>query len=224
MKDAIGHPVPREAPTAFSEPSWPAVFSYQLGDFAPPPIVDFSSILEARRSTRILSRAPFRELCNLVNFVCGERQSWGRELHRSRRTTPSAGALHPVETVIVSTRGRQRLFRFNANLRTAELLRLHSAALAADGIRQAHSILPHAAGDFIVFLADPAKTGAVYDASTSLLWRDAGALMQTLHLAATAYRLGFCPIGGTGHDLMQAIFGPGSRMQALGMAAVGRPA
>ncbi|MEI5668367.1 nitroreductase family protein [Bosea sp. CCNWLW174] len=224
MKEDAGQPVPREAPVAFSELAWPAASSFPLGNFVAPPIVDFASVLEARRSIRALSRAPFREVCNLVNFVCGERQSWGRELHRSRRTAASAGALHPVETLIASTKGRGRIFRFNASLRTMELLRLHSAELATEVLGQARQILPQAAGDFLVLVVDPTKTGAAYEAASSLAWRDGGALMQTLHLAATAYRLGFCPIGATGHDLVEAIFGPGSRLQALGMAAVGRPA
>ncbi|WP_175525773.1 nitroreductase family protein [Bosea sp. OK403] len=209
---------------AFSEQIWPVSYSLQLRDFVPPPIVDFASVLEARRSIGTLERAPFRELCNLVNFVCSDRKSWGKNLRRSWRTAPSAGALHPIEVLIVSTKGSHRIFRFNARLQTIELLRLHSVVLAADVLRQARTILPQATGDFIVLLADPAKTEAAYVHAQSLLWRDAGALMQTLQLAATAFRLSFCPIGATGCGLAPAIFGPDPRMRAVGMAAVGRPA
>jgi nitroreductase len=34
-----------------------------------------------------------------------------------------------------------------------------------------------------------------YGNSESLVWRDSGALLQTLALAAELYGLGFCPLG-----------------------------
>jgi hypothetical protein len=83
-------------------------------------------------------------------------------------------------------------------------------------------MLPDALCDYLVLLGDPAVTESRYSDSRSLLWRDAGALMQTLHLCATAYRLAFCPAGISGGEIASAIFGTGTRLIGAGVAVVGR--
>ena len=86
----------------------------------------------------------------------------------------------------------------------------------------AGEIVPHARGTAVVLLADAARVAAAYDNPQSLLWRDAGALLQTLFLAATAFRLAFCPLGILGHEVVQAL-GLKKRITAAGVAMIGRP-
>jgi len=83
-------------------------------------------------------------------------------------------------------------------------------------------MLPDARCDYLVLLADPAVTDSCYFDPQNLMWRDAGALMQTLHFCATAYRLAFCPAGITGAEIAASIFGSGSRLIGAGVAVVGR--
>jgi hypothetical protein len=82
-------------------------------------------------------------------------------------------------------------------------------------------ILPDANGTAVVLLGDLERVAAVYENPCSLLWRDAGALLQTLFLSATAFRLAFCPIGLMGHELIEAL-GLEDRLVGVGAAMIGR--
>jgi len=82
-------------------------------------------------------------------------------------------------------------------------------------------ILPLAHGTAVFLLGDVARVTAVYENSLSLLWRDAGALLQTLFLSATAFRLTFCPVALLGHELIEAL-GLEERLLGAGAAVIGR--
>ena len=84
-----------------------------------------------------------------------------------------------------------------------------------------HQILPEASGTAIVLVGYMGRVAAVYERPASLLWRDGGALLQTLALVATAYRLAFCPLGILGAPVVHAI-GLSARVSAVGVALMGR--
>ncbi len=134
----------------------------------------------------------------------------------------SGGALHPIDVVIVDWRGAPRIMRYDPLAHQLEIL---VPKVFNDLYELAHAageIVPHARGTAVVLLADPARVAATYDKPESLLWRDAGALLQTLFLAATAFRLAFCPLGILGHEVVQAL-GLKKRLTAAGVAVIGRP-
>lgn len=83
-------------------------------------------------------------------------------------------------------------------------------------------ILPGSCGTAIVFLANIDRVAGVYDNPLTLVWRDAGALLQTMFLAATAFRLAFCPLGILGHQVARAL-GLERRLTAVGVMLIGRP-
>jgi hypothetical protein len=83
------------------------------------------------------------------------------------------------------------------------------------------TMFPQAQGDILILVADNTLTASQYENSEPLIWRDAGALMQTLHICATAFRLNFCPAGISGSELI-APYGE-SGLMAAGVAVVGRP-
>jgi len=89
-----------------------------------------------------------------------------------------------------------------------------------DAIR---AIFPLARGTALISLGDLSRVASVYENPMSLLWRDAGALLQTLFLSATAFRLAFCPLGIRGIEVVEAL-GLGSRAIAAGVCLVGRNA
>lgn len=82
-------------------------------------------------------------------------------------------------------------------------------------------ILPMTHGTGVFLLGDVGRVTAVYENSLSLLWRDAGALLQTLFLSATAFRLAFCPVALLGHELIEAL-GLEERLLGAGAALIGR--
>jgi nitroreductase len=123
---------------------------------------------------------------------------------------------------MVTGRRRPRILRLDPFTTRLNLLRLDNPGRLSALVDKATRIVPSAAADILVLAADPSATHAVYEEAASLVWRDAGALMQTMHLCATALRLGLCPMGIQGHEALEAVFGDSPAFLAAGAAVVGR--
>lgn len=172
---------------------------------------------------RRMQRAPLREVVNALAWATTPRAVLeGDGLMRSRRLSPSAGALHPIETVLVDWRGSPRAMRYNALSHRLEVLAVSHPVTLRSFARTCTEMLPDARGTALVFVGHTSRVAAAYEDPTSLLWRDAGALLQTLFFTATAFRLAFCPLGILGQEVIQAIGMPRDAV-ATGVALVGRP-
>lgn len=215
-------PSPRERALPYDAPGWPVARSFRLANVVQPATAEFTQVLEARSSSRHLIRAPLREIANLLMFATGARQAWGSSPRRSLRPSHSAGAIHPISVLLVTGAVKPRILRLDPYDARMELLRPERPGRLVELMDRAGQIVPSANADILVLAADPGVTGAVYEEATSLVWRDAGALMQTIHLCATALRLGFCPMGILGHEALEAVFCERPRMLAVGSAVVGR--
>jgi hypothetical protein len=170
-----------------------------------------------------MQRAPLRELINALAYATAPRSVLeGDVFMRSRRPSPSAGALHPMETVLVDWRGSPRAMRYNARVHRLELLVVTNPGPLRHFARTCADMLPDAWGTALVFIGHESRVAAAYEDPASLLWRDSGALMQTLFLTATAFRLAFCPLGILGHEVIQALGLPRD-VVATGAALLGRP-
>lgn len=193
-----------------------------------PPIIalppqDFSSVLESRRSSRELRPAPLRELVNFVAITNRPRFVLEDDRYgRTRRWSPSAGALHPIDTLLVDWRGSTRLMRYDATEHRIGLLTIYDRDAIDRFSRDCAAILPEVRGTALVLAGNLSHVAAVYDSPISLLWRDAGVLLQTLSLVATALRLGFCPLGILGADVVRALFPREPEIVAVGVGLVGR--
>jgi hypothetical protein len=202
---------------------WPVRRSLQCPPIISPPSQDFSAVVEMRRSTRDMQSAPLREIVNLIAFVTSPRFILeGDLLTRSRRLSPSAGALHPVDVVVVDWRGAYRMMHYNGWERQLEILTIQNTLPLQDLAKKCCEILPEASGTALVFLGSLTTVDAAYERPMSLLWRDAGALMQTFALAATAYRLAFCPLGILGGEVIEATGLNGHDIRPAGIAMIGR--
>jgi hypothetical protein len=197
--------------------------SIRMRETIPPIAADFLSILDGRRSERMLVRAPLRETLNFVSYAIAPRQSWGSGPTRSRRPAHSAGALHPIETIVVFGKN-PRILRPRPSALLLDILRPSIPEAIRRLIVKVEEMLPQSECDLIVLIADWARVDAHYENADQLIMRDAGALMQTLHLCAAAARLGFCPLGISGSDLVDALFEQRRPMVGVGVAAVGRVA
>jgi len=181
-------------------------------------------VAEKRRSVRTMQYAPLREVLNFLAF--GTRPRFVRELDplkRTRRLTASAGALHPIETVLFDRRGSGRVMRYDPRDHLIQLLRITSAAAVKRLAANCADIAPEAQGTALILVGDLGRVGAVYENPVSLLWRDAGALLQTLALCAVAYRLAFCPLGALGSEILEAVDLGQQKSVAAGIAMIGRP-
>lgn len=220
----LADPVPRPQPLAVTPVQWPVVRRIALPRLAPPIAADFSEIVAERRSRRSIDRAPLREVLNCLSFATFPSSKWSSAGQlRTHRPAHSAGGLHPAEIALVTGRRRRRIFRLDANEAVLELLHSNRPEALSKLDAKITEVFPHSECDYLVMLADSTAVDAFYTNAESLLWRDAGALMATLHLCATAYRLAFCPAGILGLELIHALFGADPRVRALGAAVIGRP-
>lgn len=163
-----------------------------------------------------------REIVNAIAFATRPRALLdGDQYRRSRRPSASAGALHPVDLLLVHP--ASRVFRYDPMTHCLQRLRIVRQEPFDAFITDCSMVLPQAGGTALVLVGDLARVDAVYDNPASLLWRDAGALLQTLGLVSAVYRLAFCPVGILGGTVVRALELP-PRAVALGVAIIGRTA
>jgi hypothetical protein len=181
----------------------------------------FSDVIERRRSTRVLAPASFSQITRWLSLSLAARLIGSGEARRIYRPAVSAGALHPIEVVLV--RGIEHPVALyydplgNSISRISNLDRDRAmAALEACAV-----VIPKARGDFVFLLAAAAKTAAYYSDPQSLYWRDAGAVLQTLAIAAEALDLGFCPLGILGSEILPALGLDPAKILPVGVCAVG---
>jgi SagB-type dehydrogenase family enzyme len=174
------------------------------------PITDLGSgqllrdVLQRRRSTREFATVAHTTL-GIVMARAGLSRSEGSDragIEISSRPTPSAGGRHPINLVLLChdvTGLDAGGFVLDPGLAVLRRTR-HSTeqcTFALERIADALHIdeVPPAV---IVAVAHPLRTLSRYPEGMSLLWRDAGALLATIHLVATDLGLASCIVGTSG--------------------------
>ncbi|WP_321845832.1 nitroreductase family protein [Paraburkholderia bannensis] len=203
----------------FQDYCWPVLRTTPLGPHRAPPDRTFLDIFESRRSTRELGPAPIESLVDVLRLALVPR-FWrdGDTLRRSRRPALSAGALHPISVLLFADAG---VYRLNADESALEELNM-KPEVRANWLHKCKRVLPSADGAFIALIADRARPAVAYENYESLVWRDSGALLQTLALAAETYGLGFCPLGILGNEIVDSL-PAAAQLLAVGAAAIGLP-
>ena len=170
---------------------------------SPPPLEEvaassFGEVLASRRTIRRFSRTPvrFEDLSAVINGTWG-RTGWiaGEILGRGlSKTSPSAGALHPIECYVLAWNVRglaPGLYHYD--VAADELRRLRSGSLKAEAVRAASGQRWIAGAAFLCILtAVFTRSLWKYELETGYrdVWLDAGHLAQTFSLLATARGLG----------------------------------
>jgi SagB-type dehydrogenase family enzyme len=176
-------------------------------DGTPVPVTDigptspFAATIARRHSTRLLGPPSLSQ----VGLVVARSGLTRRSAHDAagvpvaQRAAPSAGARHPLTLVVLARdvpglpRGGWALDPDAAVLRRsvhAPDASDHALAQIGDALR-----IPDPPPAAIVAVADPHATLSRYPDGISLLWREAGALLMLVHLAATDIGLGSCLAG-----------------------------
>lgn len=221
MPSSASEPRPRAHPIALPEISWP-VRARLAVPWLDPPDVPFALVLHSRRSRRCLCPAPLKQTLGWLNFTSAPAYvSEHSGIERLRAPALSAGALSSVIPLLLSGRGSARLFRPRPLDFGAEALAVGNLDPLFRLRANATTLLPGTSGcDLIALLCDFQCLAAVYEDAESLAWRDAGAMLQTLALTATALGLGFCPLGLLGGEVTEAL-DIGDRLRGVGVAVVG---
>lgn len=214
-------PRPRTAPLEQRSIVWPTRCWFACPAIDPPPKCAFVEVFEERRSVREMSPLSLHEIVNTIAYATVPRfKRYGDSAHRTARPALSAGALHPLTVAIIIGKRNPRAFRYDPTNHRLEMLASDRSGLS-EIRRDAETVLPEADGALLVFLADAWRTKRLYSDAESLIWRDAGALLQTIALAATAFGQSFCPIGPLGGALVRALDGE-LQLTATGAALLGR--
>jgi SagB-type dehydrogenase family enzyme len=137
------------------------------------------------------------------------------------RPAPSAGGRHPVCILVCTPFVRP----FELSVYDPDghaLLNLKPTESKAEQafIDELQTVLPIQDGTVFWFAADFLRTASRYESGGSLVWRDAGALLATIHIAAEALRLHCCAYGPIGDERLSDIL-PSSRFSAVGGCIVG---
>lgn len=170
------------------------------------PSQPFDQVVQRRRSIRQVSTPRLDDLGLVVARVGMTRH--GRTTDRGQpvisRPHPSAGARHPLRLVIVTERPLHDVHPHRGWVLDPDAAVLRPAALSESAIDEALAqfaaalSLPTSAHAAITVVGFPAATLDRYPGGMSLLWREVGALLMLVHLAATDIRLGSCLVGTCG--------------------------
>jgi SagB-type dehydrogenase family enzyme len=176
------------------------VFGIRLPKSGEPPsdAVALQRVLEKRRTVRAFSREPvdLRDLAPVVRGTWGE-TGWldGGPLGRlTAKTSPSAGALHPIECYVLAwnVRGlRPGLYHYD--VKNDELRCLKRGDFRKAAVRAASGQRWIGRASFLcVMTAVFTRTlwKYAFEVAYRVLWLDAGHLCQTFDLLATARGLG----------------------------------
>ena len=210
----LGQPAPRADAVPYSPLTWPSgsCVSLDSGDLGCGELS--TTTLKTRRTLRefgpisLKALGPWFELsCRVLALQTSE---LGFDL--TRRPAPSAGAIHPIHVVLAGP-SDSSWYRYDPFLHA--LLSFECAVDSRETHESMQTIVPASNATLVLLVAEPGRTQAKYANSTSLVWRDSGALLATMGIAAHALSLAFCPLGATGEPWASRL------LEKQGLAGVG---
>lgn len=155
---------------------------------------DALSVLNARQTRREFGSLSRAALATFLWHSARTRSSYRDASGRcyQSRPAPSAGACHPHDLLILQPSGR----RPPAHIYDARAHALAEVRVDPRTLRNLHNrvrqSLPLQKGTLIWVIGHPNRTERYYWNAESLLWRDAGALLAIMALAAEALQLALC--------------------------------
>ncbi|MFV3314214.1 hypothetical protein [Pseudomonas sp. NY15374] len=220
------NPSPRAIPEFYEPYVWPVgnhlFFAAAKGSVPVAAEASVFDLLARRRSRRSFGPVNTDALGSLLWHTAGiqatEPSGYGPRLEQ--RPTPSAGALHPIH-LLLKMPDFPEWYRYDGGAHALVEVPGSSGVLAPL-LGQSVEVIASPCATRIVLIAEPGKTFAKYHHASSLIWRDAGALLGILSIAAEALGMHFCPLGITGEPWVSELCLTG-RLAGVGMALIGSP-
>lgn len=227
---SLGKPHPKGEPEVYTPFAWPDGCVRVFND-NPEPSFEASAIsvaqevfqvIERRRSRKTFAPLKGNDLSELLRrsarTLATAPSALGFELEQ--RPAPSAGAIHPIH-VLLKLPDEVEWCRYDS--RSHALIDCPgSGGLFEELSAEIETSLPSSSATKLLLVAEPGKTQAKYNDASSLVWRDAGALLGIMAVVAEALSLHYSPLGITGDPWVSRL-GPDGVFAGVGVAVVGRP-
>ena len=184
---------------------------------------DVLAVMKSRRCRREFRKLTGQNRSELLWYTAKASFKGRRDgfVTRQHRPIPSAGGLHPIDLVWQQNEGAgHTLALYDAVGHSFRTIAADSAAVARLR-RKLNSVLDSQAGDIVWLIADFAKVRAVYENSTSLVWRDVGVLIGALCIVAEALCLAACPVGICGDSWIREVLPLPDEVHCVGAVVVG---
>ncbi len=168
----------------------------------------FSKVITNRQSTRKFRPVSKEQISELLWYTAKVKslQVQDNGYILTHRGVPSGGARHPIDIIAYDPKmfGNAHFYYYNPfDHSLNQVVNTHTAPL----INHVNQIVPIDDGTLLWFVAHTQRTAAKYENSESLIWRDSGALINSMQLTCTALSLNSCPIGSLGEPYISDFFG-----------------
>jgi SagB-type dehydrogenase family enzyme len=185
--------------------------------------INFWEVIENRRSTREFRELSLDEISNVLMSAKVKEifvQNDGYIL--THRSSASAGARHPIDIIVLSPilDSFKSFYYYNPFLHSLNKLGFESNIIEQfqDHI---NSILFSDKATIFWFVAHPDRTEAKYLNALSLIWRDAGALINHIQLVCTALNINSCALGSLGEPFISKLFSSIGEVYGVGGILLG---
>ncbi|OHB71937.1 MAG: dehydrogenase [Planctomycetes bacterium RBG_16_43_13] len=168
-----------------------------LGEPQFTPSTDLWKLLRNRRSKRNFLPIPltFNELNILLWGMQGITADMG---DYQLRTTPSSGALYPIETYLLVNRVdglKQGLYHLDVKGWTLEGLKLEDVADISYKVSMEQELAKISAVNFVWTAVMERCRAKYYERAYRYIWWDVGHIAENLHIVGNAIGLGVCSVG-----------------------------
>ncbi|PZE20571.1 SagB/ThcOx family dehydrogenase [Paenibacillus xerothermodurans] len=158
---------------------------------------DLWEVIADRRSRRNFLDKPIS--LNVLNQLLWGTQGITADMGDYQlRTTPSAGALYPIETYLLvnNVEGLQKgLYHLNVKEWTLEGLKLEDVSELSYEFTLGQEMTKISAVNFVWTAMIPRTKTKYYERAYRYIWWDVGHIAQQLHILGNALQLGVCTIG-----------------------------
>lgn len=192
-----------------------AVFNYnilesiKLSRNLTPFKISFDTVLEKRKSSRGFSHITLQNISDLLWHVAKVKTIFQQDngYILTHRGTASAGARHPIDIIISSSQllSNNDFYYYNPFEHSLNKLAISHSDKAAF-FEHIEEIIDTTNATIIWFVAHKKRTSAKYSYSDSLIYRDAGALIQAIQMVCAAMDINSCPVGSLGNPFISNFF------------------
>ncbi|HEX8377687.1 MAG TPA: nitroreductase family protein [Pedobacter sp.] len=166
----------------------------------------FDAVISVRKSTRLFRQLKLAQIGDILSYVAKVQDTYQQDngYILTHRATASAGARHPVDIIInTPVLSKGDFYYYNPFEHSLNNLKEFEGSNLT---RHVNNIVDTTNATIIWFVAHKYRTQAKYSNADSLVWRDAGALINGIQMVCGAMGLNSCPIGSLGEPFISDYF------------------